>query len=66
MNLLEHYIEEVYSVEPYEEEWTKKFPQHTYVKVSLTYNCYGSINYRKIIFRTEEWEKNQKQGYYMA
>ncbi|ARK28755.1 hypothetical protein [Halalkalibacter krulwichiae] len=66
MNLLEQYILEVFSVEPYESDWTSEFPERKFVKVNMKTTCYGVEITGDHIFNTEEWEKYQKQGYYMA
>ncbi len=65
MNLLEQYIEEVISEEPYTEEWTKKYDKE-FVKVKLVTNCYGRKRYEEQIFDTDKWEKVKEQGYYMG
>lgn len=64
MNLLEQYIVEIHSVEPYEAEWTKEFPDREFLKVDLTTNCYGSQKRDEHIFNTVEWETIKEQGYY--
>lgn len=66
MNLLENYIEEIISVEPYTEDWTLEFPDRIFVKVLLVSNCYGRKEQRDHIWNTDEWEKIQEQGYYWA
>lgn len=66
MNMLEQYIVEIHSVNEYEEEWTKEFPDFKFVEVDVTTNCYGSENRDKRIFNTVEWEKYKEQGYWMA
>lgn len=65
MNLLEQYIKEIHSVEPYTDEWTEKYHKD-FVEVDLTINCYGSVERKTRIFSEEEWEKTKEQGYYMA
>lgn len=66
MNILEHYIKEIHSVEPYEESWTKDFPQKKFVKVDFTHDCHGSVRRTTVVFDTDEWEEVRKQGYFMA
>lgn len=66
MNLLEQYIVEIYSVEPYEAEWTKKFPDREFVRVDMKTNCYGRETKGERIFNTEEWKKYKEQGYFMS
>jgi hypothetical protein len=65
MNLLEQYIEEVHSIEPYTEEWTKKFDKD-FVIVDVTTNCYGSKKRDKHIWTVKEWRNISAQGYYMG
>lgn len=64
MNLLEHYIVEVKSVEPYESEWTKKFDDK-FLKIRVVTNCYGCIKESETIETVEQWEKIKKRGYFM-
>lgn len=65
MNLLEHYIKEVYDVKTIDMRdgnggWT-------YVEVDMMINCYGNGKRVQQTFRNmEEWEKAKEQGYYMA
>jgi len=64
MNLLEQYIEEVISEEPYNEEWTKRYDKK-FVRVELVTNCYGQKRNVEQIFDTDKWKKVKEQGYYM-
>jgi hypothetical protein len=66
MNLLEQYIVEIYTVEPYEAEWTSKFPDRKFVKVNMKTTCYGRDQRQDHVFNTEEWSKIKEQGYYMG
>ena len=66
MNVLEHYIVEVHSVEPYTSDWTPRFPDREFLKVDLTQDCYGRVERGTHIFNTKEWEDIQEKGYYMA
>jgi hypothetical protein len=63
MNLLEHYIKEIISVEdvPHEDWMNKK-----YLKVKLVANCYGDIRQYERWFGEEEWGKVKEQGYFMS
>lgn len=65
MNILEHYIEEIISVEKYNEDWTKDFDDN-FVLVHLTANCYGNVSKYTKVFNTNEWEKIKELGYFMA
>ncbi|WJV31719.1 hypothetical protein QTG56_24085 (plasmid) [Rossellomorea sp. AcN35-11] len=41
MNVLEHYIKEIHSVDPYDVSFdTKEFAHKKFVKVDVTTNCY--------------------------
>lgn len=59
MNLLEHYILEVISVNILEQV-------HDYVSVTMIVNCYGHIYKDNKVFRVEEWKEAQEKGYYVA
>lgn len=64
MNLLENYIKEIISVEPYEEEWTKKFDKK-FLKVVVVVECYGVVKTRDTIVSEEEWKTAKERGYFM-
>lgn len=69
MNLLEHYIKEIYSVEDITEEFKKKVgrnPVDSMVAVKMRINCYGVEEDTEEIFRVPQWEEIKKQGYYLA
>ena len=69
MNLLENYIQEIYSVEDVTKhfiEKTNQEPKEPLIKVKLKVNCYGNVEDKVKIFFLSEWEEAQKQGYYMA
>ena len=74
MNLLEHYIEEVISVEDVTKEWEKYMQKENpnfvetdpMLQVSIIVNCYGQTTGTTKMFHQSEWDKIQKQGYYMA
>lgn len=69
MNLLEHYIKEVYNVEDITEEFKKKVgrnPVDPMVAVKMRVDCYGVEKDTEEIFRVPQWEEVKKQGYYMA
>ena len=65
MNLLEHYIEDVISVEDFkiDETWAKGID---FVKVKITTNCYGDIRTEDKIFTVQEWKSIAKTGYYLS
>lgn len=69
MNLLEHYIVKIHSVE----DVTKEYEEHTgqpasepLYKVDLTYNCYGSEQRTEQMFWKSDWNKAQLIGYFMG
>ena len=63
MNILEHYVKEIHSIEcvemPFEtdEKW---------VKVNFTVDCYGRINRTELVITISEWHEICENGYYMA
>lgn len=63
-NILEHYIKEIKSVEPYEAEWTKEFNKK-FLKIVVTTDCYGDIKEKTTIESEEDWEKIKERGYFM-
>lgn len=66
MNLLEHYIKDILSVEEYSAEWTKEFPERSFVKVKITYECYGRVETGIHVWNTDQWESIQQKGYFMG
>ena len=65
MNLLEHYIKEIISVEDLriDEEWAKG---KSYVKVKMVISCYGHIETVERISTKKEWIEAESNGYYLA
>ena len=74
MNLLEHYIKEVISVEDVTEEWEdcmrKDDPNFVendpMLEIKVLVNCMGVEEYNILRRHKSEWDKIQEQGYYMA
>ena len=75
MNLLEHYIKEIISVEDVTKEWEnfmrKDDPNFVendpMLKVEMIVSCYSNMIYGTIKpLHKSEWDKIQEQGYYMA
>ena len=75
MNLLEHYIKEIISVEDVTKEWEdcmrKDDPNFVendpMLKVEMIVSCYSNMIYGTIkTLHKSEWYKIQEQGYYMA
>ena len=60
MNILEHYIGEIFSVEPFVMRGTAM------VKVDLSTNCYGNVRRQTEVFTADEWDRAKEQGYFMA
>ena len=66
MNILEHYIIDVINEEPFNIDVpTKKEGDTEYVKVTLTYDCYGNEKTDTLIFEREDWERAKAKGYFM-
>lgn len=66
MNLLEHYIREIYKEEPYEPEFLDRLNLFGFVKVKYKYDCYGVEHIVENIFEKDEWEEIKKRGYYLG
>lgn len=74
MNLLEHYIEKIISVEDVTKEWEEymqeKDPHFVetdhMLEIKMIVNCYGSIQETTQWFHKTVWDKIQEQGYYMV
>lgn len=69
MNLLEHYIQEVHSIEDITEEYEKivdRKLEQPVLKVSMTVDCCGNIEKVTKFFLKNEWENSLKQGFYLA
>lgn len=72
MNLVEHCIEKVFSIEEVTEweEYMKKAnadfdKNNPMLEVKMLINCYGRIQEITKWFYKSEWEKIKEQGYYM-
>lgn len=65
MNLLECYIREIYSEEPYypKQEDVPHLLLWDYVKVKYRYDCYGVETITEDIFEKDEWEEIKRKGY---
>ena len=74
MNLLEHYIEKVISVDDVTKEWEKYMQKEDpnfvetdpMLQVEIIVNCYGQTTGTTKMFHKSEWDKIQEQGYYMT
>lgn len=69
MNLLEHYVEKIYSEKDITQEFEEKTAIEPYEKVYLVdmdVNCYGVMErVQKDMFETE-YKLMKQNGYYMA
>lgn len=65
MNLLEHHIEKIISVEDFRinAKWANKYK---FIKATLVVNSYGIVRTVQRVFISDEWELVQKHGYYLA
>ena len=69
MNLLEHYIKEVNSVEDVSNQFKERHgysPCEPLLRVDLTCDCYGRIERETWFFLESEWKDKQKKGYFLA
>lgn len=69
MNLLEHYIKEIHSVQDvsdkFEKETRGKLKEPLY-EVDITVNCYGVVERERKFMSKSEFEQAKKQGYFLA
>ncbi len=65
MNLLEHYIKDVHSETPFNENNFDGVPTD-YVTVDVTIDCWGSIERKTRTFEQAEWETIKIDGYFMG
>lgn len=74
MNLLEHYIKKIISVEDVTKEWEEymkgKDPNFVetdpMLEIKMIVNCYGSMQETEQWYHKSEWDKIQEQGYYLG
>lgn len=66
MNLIETYLEELYSVKDYVPEWADEFPDRTFVLVNAKWNCYGREYVEEKMFNNFQWESIKEKGYYLG
>lgn len=69
MNVLEHYVKEIHSVEDITEKFVKHCgyqPEEPLLEVDMTYDCYGIIEREKKTFWKSNFEKAKEEGYFMA
>lgn len=65
MNLVEVYLEEVYSVREYIPSWAESTDK-PFVIVNAKWSCYGSESVEERIFDSQSWENLKKNGYYLG
>lgn len=59
MNLIEHYIIKVHREH-------EIYMNPDFIKVDLTYDCYGTIRRCLMMFRKCEWKEAKKKGVFLA
>jgi hypothetical protein len=64
LNLLEHYIKEIISEEPFESDWTKKMGKK-FIKIKVIVDCYGNIQERETIEEKEHWKEIKQRGFFI-
>ena len=66
MNLLEHYIEEVISIEQCKEEWALQYKDMEFYKIKFICSCYGEKETNTRIWEKQKMEENLARGFYFA
>ena len=69
MNLLEHYIKEIHSVQDVTNKFEKATghkPKEPLYEVDVTANCYGVVERKKKLMSKSDFEQAKKQGYILA
>lgn len=68
MNLVEHYIEKVISIEDVTNKMSKiiKDLDEPMYEIKMIVDCYGRVTTEEVIWRKSEYEKNMEIGYYLA
>ena len=69
MNLLEHYIKEIHSVQDVSNKFEKATggePKEQLYEVDITVNCYGVVERKRKFMSKSEFEQAKKQGYFLA
>ena len=69
MNLLEHYIKEIHSVQDVSDKFVRatgsKLKEPLY-EVDVTVDCYGVVERKRKIMSKSDFEQAKKQGYFLA
>ena len=69
MNLLEHYIKEIHSVQDVSDKYEKSIghkPKEPLYEVDVTFDCYGVVERTRKIMSKSALEQAKKQGYFLA
>lgn len=69
MNLLEHYIKEIHSVQDVSDKYERAIrqkPKEPLYEVDITVDCYGVIERMSKFMSKSEFEQAKKQGYFLA
>ena len=69
MNLLEHYIKEIHSVQDVSDKYERAIrqkPKEPLYEVDVTVNCYGVVERMRKFMSKSEFEQAKKQGYFLA
>ena len=69
MNLLEHYIKEIHSVQDVSDKFEKATEselKEPLYEVDVTFDCYGVVERTRKIMSKSEFEQAKKQGYFLA
>ena len=69
MNLLEHYIKEIHSVQDVSDKYEKAIrhkPKEPLYEVDVTFDCYGVVERTRTFMAKSEFEQAKKQGYFLA
>ena len=69
MNLLEHYIKDIHSVQDISDKFVRttgsKLKEPLY-EVDVTVDCYGVVERMRKFMSKSEFEQAKKQGYFLA
>ena len=69
MNLLEHYIKDIHSVQDISDKFvrtTGSKPKEPLYEVDVTFDCYGVVERTRKIMSKSDFEQAKKQGYFLA
>ena len=69
MNLLEHYIKEIHSVQYVSDMYEKAIghkPKEPLYEVDVTVDCYGVVERTRKFMSKSDFEQAKKQGYFLA